>query len=68
MKDWKLAELNQATIRLILAGCVIAYVVVVGLVPGLVLEHYRLIIGYYTGVLVFSLILRMHIVRYPGVY
>ncbi|MCD5978256.1 Sensor histidine kinase/response regulator [Pseudomonas savastanoi pv. glycinea] len=68
MKDWKLAELNQATIRLILAGCVIAYVVVVGLVPGLVLEHYRLIIGYYTGVLVFSLILRMHIVSYPGVY
>lgn len=68
MKDWKYAELNQATIRLILAACVIAYVGVVGLLPTRVLEHYQLIIGYYTGVLVFSLILRQHIVCYPGVY
>ncbi|KPW26075.1 Sensor histidine kinase/response regulator [Pseudomonas cannabina pv. alisalensis] len=68
MKDWKQAERNQATIRLILAGCVIAYMVVVGFLPDLVIENYQLIIGYYTGVLVFSLILRQHIVSYPGIY
>ncbi|KTB82042.1 ATP-binding response regulator [Pseudomonas syringae] len=68
MKDRKNAELDQATLRLIVATCAITYVSLVGFLPGLDVAKYQPIILYYAGFLVVSLILRQHIISYPGVF
>ncbi|AAO54432.1 hybrid sensor histidine kinase/response regulator [Pseudomonas syringae group genomosp. 3] len=68
MKDRKNAELDQATLRLIVATFAISYVSLVGFLPGLNVAKYQPIILYYAGFLVVSLVLRQHIISYPGVY
>ncbi|CAM3289187.1 hybrid sensor histidine kinase/response regulator [Pseudomonas floridensis] len=68
MKDRKDAELDQAKLRLIVATFAITYVSLIGLLPGLSVAQYEPIIFYYAGFLVVSLILRQHIVSYPGVF
>ncbi|RMO85154.1 Sensor histidine kinase/response regulator [Pseudomonas syringae pv. philadelphi] len=68
MKDRKNAELDQATLRLIVATCAITYVSLVGFLPGLDVAKYQPIILYYAAFLVVSLILRQHIISYPGVF
>ncbi|AAZ37153.1 hybrid sensor histidine kinase/response regulator [Pseudomonas savastanoi pv. phaseolicola] len=69
MKDRKKnAELDQATLRLIVATFAISYVSLIGLLPGLKVATYQPIIFYYAGFLVVSLVLRQHIISYPGVF
>ncbi|RMR07353.1 Sensor histidine kinase/response regulator, partial [Pseudomonas syringae pv. helianthi] len=69
MKDRKKnAELDQATLRLIVATFAITYVSLIGFLPGLSVGTYQPIIFYYAGFLVVSLLLRQHIISYPGVF
>ncbi|WP_122313774.1 hybrid sensor histidine kinase/response regulator [Pseudomonas cichorii] len=68
MQERRNAELDQATLRLIVATFAIIYVIAIGFLPNFDMDQYEPIIGYYTGFLVVSMILRQHIVRYPGVY
>ncbi|MCD5985312.1 MULTISPECIES: hybrid sensor histidine kinase/response regulator [Pseudomonas] len=66
MSDRKNAELDQATLRLIVATFAITYVSLIGLLPGLNVAQYEPIIMYYAAFLVVSLVLRQHIISYPG--
>lgn len=68
MKFEKNTELDQANLRLIVATCAIAYVVLIGLLPGLKVETYLPIVVYYGLFLVASVVLRQAIVRWPGHY
>ncbi|MBI6578031.1 hybrid sensor histidine kinase/response regulator [Pseudomonas viridiflava] len=66
MSDRKNAELDQATLRLIVATFAITYVSLIGFLPGLSVAQYQPIIVYYAAFLVVSLVLRQHIISYPG--
>ncbi|MBX8485497.1 hybrid sensor histidine kinase/response regulator [Pseudomonas cichorii] len=68
MQERKNAELDQATLRLIVATVAIVYVGSIGFLPNFDVAQYEPILAYYSGFLVVSLLLRHHIVRYPGVY
>ncbi|EPF65603.1 hybrid sensor histidine kinase/response regulator [Pseudomonas syringae] len=66
MKVRKNAELDQATLRLIVATCAITYISLLGFLPGLNVVRYEPILLYYTVFVVGSAILRRHIISYPG--
>lgn len=68
MKQRKNVELDQATLRLIVATGAVSYVSLIGFLPGLDTAQYRPLILYYAFFLVVSLALRWHIISYPGVF
>ncbi|MBV4458829.1 hybrid sensor histidine kinase/response regulator [Pseudomonas sp. COR58] len=68
MKFEKNTELDQANLRIILASVALAYISVLGFLPGQRVETYLPIIAYISVFLLASAVLRQAIVRWPGHY
>ncbi|WP_421548657.1 hybrid sensor histidine kinase/response regulator [Pseudomonas sp. QD4] len=68
MKVEKDSELDQATLRIIVAGCALVYVGLIGFLPGQNVETYVPVIIYIFLFMLGSIALRMAIARWPGHY
>ncbi|WP_085586827.1 MULTISPECIES: hybrid sensor histidine kinase/response regulator [unclassified Pseudomonas] len=68
MKFEKNTELDQANLRIILASVALAYISVLGFLPGQRVDTYLPIIAYISVFLLASAVLRQAIVRWPGHY
>ncbi|AZE12447.1 Putative two-component sensor [Pseudomonas chlororaphis subsp. aureofaciens] len=68
MKFEKNTELDQANLRTIVGSCALAYISVLGFLPGQRLDTYLPIVIYIVLFLLLSIVLRQAIVRWPGHY
>ncbi|UVE43750.1 hybrid sensor histidine kinase/response regulator [Pseudomonas chlororaphis] len=68
MKFEKNTELDQANLRTIVGSCALAYISVLGFLPGQRVDTYLPIVIYIVLFLLLSIVLRQAIVRWPGHY
>ncbi|OLF52953.1 hybrid sensor histidine kinase/response regulator [Pseudomonas chlororaphis] len=68
MKFEKNTELDQANLRIIVASCAMAYIGVLGFLPGRQVATYLPILIYIGLFVLLSIVLRQAIVRWPGHY
>ncbi|AVO60141.1 ATP-binding response regulator [Pseudomonas chlororaphis] len=68
MKFEKNTELDQANLRTIVGSCALAYISVLGFLPGQRVDTYLPIVIYIVLFLLLSIFLRQAIVRWPGHY
>ncbi|MDR2308619.1 MAG: hybrid sensor histidine kinase/response regulator [Paucimonas sp.] len=68
MRFEKNNELDQANLRIIVASCAIAYVALLGFLPGRSLLTYLPVLLYYLGFVVMAIAMRHAISRWPGHY
>lgn len=68
MKFEKDAELDQANLRMVVSACTIAYMSVLGFLPGHSMERYLPVIVYIIVFFLASIVLRQVIARWPGHY
>ncbi|MGY4818276.1 ATP-binding response regulator [Pseudomonas chlororaphis subsp. piscium] len=68
MKFEKNTELDQANLRIIVGSCALAYISVLGFLPGQRLDTYLPIVIYICLFLLLSIVLRQAILRWPGHY
>ncbi|AUG03225.1 hybrid sensor histidine kinase/response regulator [Pseudomonas sp. 09C 129] len=68
MKFEKNTELDQANLRIIVGSCAVAYIGVLGFLPGQRVDTYLPIVIYIVLFLLLSIVLRQAIVHWPGHY
>ncbi len=68
MKVEKDSELDQATLRIIVAGCALVWFGVIGFLPGQDVDPYVPVMIYISLFMLGSIVLRMAIARWPGHY
>ncbi|MGN7740350.1 ATP-binding response regulator [Pseudomonas sp. 22526] len=68
MKFEKNTELDQANLRIIVGSCAVAYIGVLGFLPGQRVDTYLPIVIYIVLFLLLSIVLRQAILRWPGHY
>ncbi|PMY60383.1 MULTISPECIES: hybrid sensor histidine kinase/response regulator [Pseudomonas] len=68
MKFEKNTELDQANLRIIVGSCAVAYIGVLGFLPGQRIDTYLPIVIYIVLFLLLSIVLRQAIVHWPGHY